>query len=103
MAQFVAAEAEAKGIAIGETRGIAFGEARATERTLRASVEKVLEARFGVLSDAIKSALATATIEQLHVWLRLAATALTLDEVGIAASELPTKKRGQPRRRSNRS
>jgi hypothetical protein len=88
MAQFVAAEAEAHGIAVGEARA------------LRSSVETVLEARFGELSAEIKSALATATMEQLNVWLRLAATALTLDEIGIARPEPPTPKRGQPRRRS---
>jgi len=43
----------------------------------------VLTARFGALPAEVETALATASVETMNDWLRRAATAATLEEVGI--------------------
>jgi hypothetical protein len=54
-----------------------------TQDTLCASVGAVLEARFGELPPSIRPALQMADTATLNSWLRKAAVAQSLDEVGI--------------------
>jgi hypothetical protein len=58
-------------------------EARGAERNMREAVQTVLESRFGAIPADIQQAVAAADMESLGAWLRLAATAPTLEDVGI--------------------
>jgi hypothetical protein len=60
----------------------AEGEAKATRLALRT----VLTARFGALPAAVEAALVAASVATMTRWLRRAATAATLEEVGIRRS-----------------
>lgn len=66
-----------------EQQAEARGAARGAEQQARAALETVLTARFGTLPDEIRRILATANTETMNTWLQSAATASTLDEVGI--------------------
>lgn len=66
-----------------EERGIERGIERGAEQTLREDVEVVLTERFGALPPEVHAALATASMETMRAWLRAAATAATLEAVGI--------------------
>jgi hypothetical protein len=59
------------------------GEARGAERMLREGLEIVLTERFGALTPELRAALAAADTETMRAWLRAAATATTLEGVGI--------------------
>ena len=59
----------------GEQRGIAFG--------LRAGLDELLTTRFGPVPSRVQTVLDAAGPEVLLDWLRAAAVAETLDEVGI--------------------
>jgi hypothetical protein len=63
----------------GEERGRALGGAE----MLREGLEVVLTERFGALPAAVKTALAAADTATMRAWLRTAATATTLEAVGI--------------------
>jgi hypothetical protein len=67
----------------GEARGRAEGEARGEARGLRRALEAVLSTRFGPLPPEIEAAVATADLDTLDAWLRRAARAERLAEVGI--------------------
>jgi hypothetical protein len=82
MAQYVEERGEQRGIQIGEQRG----EQRGRLLTLRSAVATVLTVRFGELPVEIGSALEQAEPDQLQGWLERAATAESLNAVGI----LPT-------------
>jgi hypothetical protein len=90
MGQTMAQYVEQRGIEIGEQRGeqrgIQIGEQRGRTLALRSAVTTVLTARFGELPVEISSVLEQAGVDQLEVWLERAATAESLDAVGI----LPT-------------
>jgi hypothetical protein len=58
-----------------------MGEAR--ERGLRQALKTVLATRFGPVSPAIETAIDAAGAGQLEAWIGLAATAASLEEVGI--------------------
>jgi hypothetical protein len=79
MAQVVEERAEER----GEKRGEARGEARG----LRRALETVLESRFGPLSPEIKAALAAADLDTLDGWLRRAAQAESLADLGVLPVE----------------
>jgi hypothetical protein len=61
--------------------------AEGAEQTLRSALEIVLTERFGALPGEVMSAMRAANIETMNAWLRRAANAATLDEVGILSSE----------------
>lgn len=61
----------------------AEGEARGRTEATRASLETFLTARFGLLPEAVRQAIAAADVETLSGWISRAATAATLAEVGI--------------------
>jgi hypothetical protein len=61
----------------------ARGEARGQEQAMRSALATVLAARFGPLPAALEAALAGANTETLRAWLERAATAVTLEEVGV--------------------
>jgi hypothetical protein len=61
----------------------ARGEARGEARMLRSALERVLLRRFGELPGAVEAALAVADVATMNAWLDAAATAASLDEVGI--------------------
>lgn len=85
MAQLVEERGEAKGRAEGRAEGEMRGEAKG----LRRALETVLLRRFGALPPAVEAALAVADLDTLDGWLRAAATANTLAEVGIVPREPP--------------
>jgi hypothetical protein len=58
-------------------------EERGAERMLREDLEIVLTERFGALTPEVRAALAAADTERMRAWLRAAATATTLEGVGI--------------------
>lgn len=61
----------------------ARGEARGQEQAMRTALATVLTARFGALPAEVEVAMAAANTETLRAWLERAATARTLEEVGI--------------------
>jgi hypothetical protein len=65
----------------------AEGEAEGEVKMARELLETVLTARFGTLSTEIRQALARADVEALKGWHRIAISAPTLDDVGIAAKQ----------------
>ena len=69
MAQVVAERGRAEGEVVG----------------LRRAVEGVLESRFGPLPADVEAALARADLDTLDGWLRRAATAPSLEAIGIEA------------------
>ena len=64
----------------------AQGEATGEVRGLRRALETVLTERFGGVPPEVRRALERANTETLEVWYRMALTAATLEEVGIAAN-----------------
>ena len=63
----------------GRQEGIEIGQARATRHALLT----VLTARFGELPPTIAEAAEVAGTEQLEKWLRVAVTAVSLEEIGM--------------------
>jgi hypothetical protein len=62
-------------------------EASGRTQAMREALETVLRARFGTLPAEIAEAVAVADPATLQGWLHRAATAASLDEVGILTSE----------------
>jgi hypothetical protein len=83
MGQTILEQLEARGEARGRAEGEARGEARGQKQAMRTALTTVLTARFGRLPSAIEAALAAANTETLQAWLERAATAGTLEEVGV--------------------
>jgi hypothetical protein len=70
-----------------EAQGEARGEARGRELGTRTALERELTARFGPLLTEAQQAVANADVEIMSIWLDRAATAQTLQEVGILPPE----------------
>jgi hypothetical protein len=62
-------------------------EVRSAEKTLRSALETVLTARFGPLPAEVAAVLRSASMEAMNGWLRNAATAGALGEVGILTED----------------
>ncbi len=58
-------------------------EARGREQATRETLITVLTARFGPLPPEIQTAINAANVETMNAWLPVAATAQTLEDVGI--------------------
>src|SRR5439155_12421822 len=61
----------------------ARGEALGRREAKREDLEEFLMGRFGPLPDTARAALAAADLEVLTAWISRAATAATLEEVGL--------------------
>lgn len=57
--------------------------ARARNQTTRDNLKTFLTARFGELPPKVQAVIEKADLETVNAWIPLAATAETLDEVGI--------------------
>ena len=95
MAEYVKEEGirigQARGIEIGQTRGIEIGQTRGIEigqvRAARQALSTVLIARFGELPSVNAQVIEAADIQQIEGWLRVAATATSLEAVGIETQQ----------------
>jgi hypothetical protein len=87
MAQSMAQLIEERGIQIGQERGIQIGQEQGIQigqlLALRNALLTVLTARFGELPPTVEASIQTASAESIEAWLAAAATAPTLDAVGI--------------------
>ncbi len=90
MAQTMAEYVKAEGMRIGLEEGVRMAQHAKEEgieigqrRTAQQALSIVLTARFGELPPAVTQAIEAAETEELTNWLTLAATAASLEAVGI--------------------
>ena len=70
-------EGRAEGIAVGKVEGIALGRAEGKAELL----ERLLEKKFGLLSDSIRTRLFAASDEQLNLWAEELLLAKTIEDI----------------------
>jgi hypothetical protein len=65
---------------LGEKRGLAVGEARGEVRGKVKMITKLLERRFGPLSESMRTRITSADVESLDRWVDRLDSAPTLDD-----------------------
>ncbi len=87
MAQTMGQFEREEGIRLGRAEGIEIGRTQGTEVSLRGALATVLTARFGELPEAVQQSIESAEVVRLNQWLTRAATAETLEAVGIETAQ----------------